>query len=117
MSIEDPPTKVIEVRSDNYLSRPIHYRDDSMLLYGPVSTNDKKNAKDKYYEIVLHKPFTESLNHMYRYNYFISRLYLIIPIDYVLVIVFNLSSVYYVLRVLKNVRKVLLSSKREFLFM
>ncbi|XP_045450931.1 85/88 kDa calcium-independent phospholipase A2 [Melitaea cinxia] len=65
LSIEDPPTKVIEVRSDNYLSRPIHYRDDSMLLYGPVSSSDKKNAKDKYYEIVLHKPFTESLNHMY----------------------------------------------------
>lgn len=28
-----------------------------------------KNSKDKYYEIVLHKPFTESLHHMYRFVY------------------------------------------------
>ncbi|CAH2090871.1 unnamed protein product [Euphydryas editha] len=65
LSIEEPPTKVIEVRSENYISRPIHYRDDSMLLYGPGSSSDRKNAKDKYYEIVLNKPFTESLHHMY----------------------------------------------------
>ncbi|XP_045526544.1 85/88 kDa calcium-independent phospholipase A2 [Pieris brassicae] len=65
LGTEDPPTKVIEVRPDNYVSRPIYYRDDSMLLYGPKIPNDGKNSKDKFYEIVLHKPFTESLHQMY----------------------------------------------------
>ncbi|KAJ8713641.1 hypothetical protein PYW07_014011 [Mythimna separata] len=65
LGTEEAPTKVIEVRSDNYISRPIHYREDSMLLYGPKNPPDGKNSKDKYYEIVLHKPFTESLHQMY----------------------------------------------------
>lgn len=64
LSIAEPPNKVLEVRFDNYLSRPIHYREDSMLLYGP---SESKNSKDKCFEIVLNKPFTESLHHMYRY--------------------------------------------------
>ncbi|KAG6446584.1 hypothetical protein O3G_MSEX004519 [Manduca sexta] len=65
LGAEEPPTKVLEVRSDNYIARSIHYREDSMLLYGPKIPNDGKNPKDKYYEIVLHKPFTESLHQMY----------------------------------------------------
>ncbi|XP_014367859.2 85/88 kDa calcium-independent phospholipase A2 [Papilio machaon] len=65
LGTEEVPTKVLEVRSDNYVSRPIHYREDSMLLYGPKNSSETKNAKEKYYEIVLHKPFTESLYHMY----------------------------------------------------
>ncbi|CAH2039422.1 unnamed protein product, partial [Iphiclides podalirius] len=65
LGTEELPTKVLEVRSDNYISRPIHYREDSMLLYGPKMPPNNKNSKDKYYEIVLHKPFTESLYHMY----------------------------------------------------
>ncbi|XP_013146930.1 PREDICTED: uncharacterized protein LOC106109842 isoform X1 [Papilio polytes] len=65
LGTEEVPTKVLEVRSDNYISRPIHYREDSMLLYGPKIPQDTKNPKDKHYEIVLHKPFTESLHHMY----------------------------------------------------
>ncbi|XP_045496134.1 85/88 kDa calcium-independent phospholipase A2 [Colias croceus] len=65
LAVDDPPNKVIEVRSDNYISRPIHYRDDSMLMYGPKNPSDGKNNKDKCYEIVLHKPFTESLHQMY----------------------------------------------------
>lgn len=36
-----------------------------MLLYGPKIPNDGKNPKDKYYEIVLYKPFTENLHQMY----------------------------------------------------
>ncbi|KAF9823134.1 hypothetical protein SFRURICE_019614 [Spodoptera frugiperda] len=51
LGTEEAPTKVIEVRSDNYISRPIHYREDSILLYGPKSPNDGKNTKDKYFEI------------------------------------------------------------------
>lgn len=66
LGTEESPTKVLEVRSDNYLSRPIHYRKDSILLYGPKLPPDSKNPRDKYYEIVLHKPFTESLHQMYR---------------------------------------------------
>ncbi|CAG4946867.1 unnamed protein product [Parnassius apollo] len=65
LGIEEQPTKVLEVRSDNYISRPIHYREDSMLLYGPKIPPDTKNPKDKLYEIVLHKPFTESLHQMF----------------------------------------------------
>ncbi|XP_049706832.2 85/88 kDa calcium-independent phospholipase A2 isoform X1 [Helicoverpa armigera] len=65
LGTEEAPTKVIEVRSDNYISRPIHYREDSILLYGPKNPPDGKNTKEKYYEIVLHKPFTESLHQMY----------------------------------------------------
>lgn len=61
---EELPTKVLEVRSDNYLFRPIHYRKDSMILYAPKIPSEK-NAKDKYYEIVLQKPFTETLHQMY----------------------------------------------------
>ncbi|KAI5637886.1 ankyrin repeats (many copies) domain-containing protein [Phthorimaea operculella] len=64
LGTEESPTKVLEVRSDNYLSRPIYYREDSMLLYGP-NAQENKNSKDKYFEIVLHKPFTESLHQMY----------------------------------------------------
>lgn len=55
---------MLEVRSDNYLFRPIHYRKDSMILYAPKIPSEK-NAKDKYYEIVLQKPFTETLHQMY----------------------------------------------------
>ncbi|CAK1585982.1 unnamed protein product [Parnassius mnemosyne] len=65
LGIEELPTKVLEVRSDNYISRPICYREDSMLLYGPKIPPDSKNPKDKLYEIVLHKPFTESLHQMF----------------------------------------------------
>ncbi|XP_048487667.1 85/88 kDa calcium-independent phospholipase A2 [Plutella xylostella] len=65
LGTDDPPTKVLEVRSDNYISRPIHYREESMLLYGPKMPPDNKNSKDKYYEIILHKPFTETAHQMY----------------------------------------------------
>ncbi|KAM3966114.1 calcium-independent phospholipase A2 VIA [Aphomia sociella] len=65
LGVEESPTKVLEVRSDNYVSRPIHIRKDSMILFAPKLPIDNKNTRDKYYEIVLQKPFTESLNQMY----------------------------------------------------
>ncbi|XP_061714883.1 85/88 kDa calcium-independent phospholipase A2-like [Cydia pomonella] len=65
LGTEDSPTKVIEVRSDNYVSRPIHYREDSMLLYGPKIKDGKNNSKDKYFDIILYKPSTESTPQMY----------------------------------------------------
>nr|ATU31391.1 calcium-independent cellular PLA2 [Plodia interpunctella] len=65
LGAEESPTKVLEVRSDNYISRPILYREDSMILYAPKIPVDNKNPKDKFFEIVLQKPFTETLHHMY----------------------------------------------------
>ncbi|KAL4711460.1 hypothetical protein ACJJTC_005584 [Scirpophaga incertulas] len=65
LGTEESPTKVLEVRSDNYISRPVRYREDSMILYAPKIPPDTKNTKDKYYEIILHKPFTESLHSIF----------------------------------------------------
>ncbi|KAL0822332.1 hypothetical protein ABMA28_004431 [Loxostege sticticalis] len=65
LGAEESPTKVIEVRSDNYISRPVLYRKDSMILYAPKIPPDSKNTKDRFFEIILHKPFTESLHTMY----------------------------------------------------
>lgn len=69
LGAEESPTKVIEVRSDNYISRPVLYRKDSMILYAPKIPPDSKNTKDRFFEIILHKPFTESLHTMYRSEY------------------------------------------------
>ncbi|KAI4470260.1 calcium-independent phospholipase a2 [Holotrichia oblita] len=58
---ETPPTKVLEVKPDIFSERHIICREDGLVLYAP-STN--KNDKPKY-EIVLHKPYTESLHQTY----------------------------------------------------
>ncbi|XP_041987671.1 85/88 kDa calcium-independent phospholipase A2 [Aricia agestis] len=67
LGVEEPPTKVIEVRADSYVSRHVHCRDDSMQVYAPKTPPDSRNnnSRDKYYEIVLQKPFTESIDQMY----------------------------------------------------
>ncbi|CAH0398863.1 unnamed protein product [Chilo suppressalis] len=62
---EDTPTKVLEVRSDRYISRPVRYREDSMLLYAPSNPPDSKNSTERFFEIILHKPVAENHNHMY----------------------------------------------------
>lgn len=67
LGTDDPPTKVLEVKSESYVSRPVYYRDDCMLLYGP-KIPDAKNSKDKNFEIIMHKPFTDT-HQMYRYKY------------------------------------------------
>lgn len=56
-----PPGKVQEIKSDTTQHLPVVLRDDSMLLYGP----DMRGTK-AVYEIVLHKPFSESMNTSYR---------------------------------------------------
>lgn len=56
-----PPERVQEIKSDTVQNLPVILRDDSMLLYGP----DPKATKPVY-EIVLHKPFSESMNTSYR---------------------------------------------------
>lgn len=56
----DPvPTKVIEVKPDAYSNRHIYYREDSIILYEPNASSNKKEPHK--YEIVLHRPTTESL--------------------------------------------------------
>lgn len=57
-----PPNVVQEVRPEQYTNRRIHSREDGIVLYGP---GESKN-QDKY-EIVLHRPCTETLHQAYRY--------------------------------------------------
>ncbi|XP_033211846.1 85/88 kDa calcium-independent phospholipase A2 isoform X2 [Belonocnema kinseyi] len=57
--VEAPADVVLEVRSDQYGNRHIHCREDGVVLYNP---GDK--YKDKY-EIVLHRPCTETLHQAY----------------------------------------------------
>lgn len=64
LSVEPPPTKVIEVTPDQYTSRTTYLRGDGIILYQPA--NDGKKQKGKY-EIVLHRPCTESLHQAFRF--------------------------------------------------
>lgn len=64
LSAEAPPTKVIEAKSDAYTARDIYCREEGMVLYAPQASNKKEKPR---YEIVLHRPCTESLHQTYRY--------------------------------------------------
>lgn len=55
-----PPSIVQEVKPENYSNRHIECREDGIVLYGPGEKNEKK------YEIVLHRPCTETLHQAYR---------------------------------------------------
>ncbi|KZC05683.1 PREDICTED: 85/88 kDa calcium-independent phospholipase A2 [Dufourea novaeangliae] len=52
------PHIVQEVKPDQYCNRHIHCREDAIVLYGPGTRNEK-------YEIVLHRPYTETLHQAY----------------------------------------------------
>ncbi|XP_076756311.1 calcium-independent phospholipase A2 VIA [Xylocopa sonorina] len=54
-----PPNIVQEVKPENYSNRRIECREDGIVLYGP---GDKVQEK---YEIVLHRPCTETLHQAY----------------------------------------------------
>lgn len=54
-----PPNIVQEVKPENYSNRHIECREDGIVLYGP-GENERK------YEIVLHRPCTETLHQAYR---------------------------------------------------
>lgn len=54
-----PPSIVQEVKPENYSNRHIECREDGIVLYGPGEKNEKK------YEIVLHRPCTETLHQAY----------------------------------------------------
>ncbi|XP_066602685.1 85/88 kDa calcium-independent phospholipase A2-like [Prorops nasuta] len=53
---ESPPNKVIEIDVEDYSNREIINREDGIVLYGPPK--DKSNNK---YEVLLHRPCTESI--------------------------------------------------------
>lgn len=65
LGTEPAPTKVLENKADNYSERHIHCREEGLILYAPQNNINNKKEKSKY-EIVLHKPCTESL-YAYRY--------------------------------------------------
>ncbi|KAK2586301.1 hypothetical protein KPH14_001551 [Odynerus spinipes] len=51
-----PPNVVLAVKPDQYSNRHIHCREDGIVLYRPGNRNADK------YEIVLHRPCTETLD-------------------------------------------------------
>ncbi|XP_050301399.1 85/88 kDa calcium-independent phospholipase A2 isoform X2 [Anthonomus grandis grandis] len=64
LNSEVPSSKVIEVRPDTFASREIHLREDGLVLYLPQKNNKNRNEKPTY-EIVLHRPTTETLVQTY----------------------------------------------------
>ncbi|VEN44727.1 unnamed protein product, partial [Callosobruchus maculatus] len=64
LSSDPPSNKVLETRPDAYSQRGIHSReDDGLVLYLPPQ-NVPKGSKAQY-EIVLHRPTTETLHQIY----------------------------------------------------
>ncbi|XP_030753365.1 85/88 kDa calcium-independent phospholipase A2 isoform X2 [Sitophilus oryzae] len=51
-----PSNKVTDCRSDSFASREIHMREDGLVLYLPQKTSNRPT-----FEIVLHRPTTETL--------------------------------------------------------
>lgn len=64
LGVDSPPTKIVEVKTDSYSNRDVLCREEGIVVYCPDTSKSKK--QDQCYEIVLHKPFTESFNHAYR---------------------------------------------------
>ncbi|CAH0547476.1 unnamed protein product [Brassicogethes aeneus] len=63
LSVEAPPNKVTEVKSDGFSSRKILYREDALVVYLPPEIEGKKDKS--VYEIVLHRPTTETIHQTY----------------------------------------------------
>ncbi|CAG9864303.1 unnamed protein product [Phyllotreta striolata] len=64
LSAEPPPNKVMETRSDLFSSRDIHSREDGLVLYLPPPMSQKTKTTSNY-EIVLHRPATETLHQLF----------------------------------------------------
>ncbi|XP_056648135.1 85/88 kDa calcium-independent phospholipase A2 isoform X1 [Diorhabda sublineata] len=64
LSFEPQPNKVIETRPDLFTSRGIHCREDGLVLYTPA-INEKDKGIKSHYEIVLHRPTTETLHQIF----------------------------------------------------
>lgn len=56
-----PPNKVIEVKADSYGTSNTLLREEGLQLYGPATT-PTDTSKKVIYEIVVHKPFPETMN-------------------------------------------------------
>jgi calcium-independent phospholipase A2 len=56
------PNKVLDVKSGQYSDRFIHCREEALVLYGP----SKEGLRTQKYEIVLHRPCSESLHQAFR---------------------------------------------------
>lgn len=54
------PTKVIDVKSEKYSDRQIISREDCIVLYA-------NSENEPRFEIVMHKPCSESVSQAYRY--------------------------------------------------
>lgn len=67
LGTEPGPTKVLETKADNYSERDIYCREEGLILYAPLINPNNRKEKAKY-EIVLHKPYTESLHYTYRFE-------------------------------------------------
>ena len=58
-----PAGQVVEVKSTSeFHKRHIYCREDSLVLYKPGNTE-----REKKYEIILHRPCTETLHQGFRY--------------------------------------------------
>jgi hypothetical protein len=57
------PNKVLDVKPGQYSDRFIHCREEALVLYGP--TKEGKPTQEKY-EIVLHRPCSETLHQAFR---------------------------------------------------
>ncbi|KOC68741.1 85 kDa calcium-independent phospholipase A2 [Habropoda laboriosa] len=53
------PNEILEVKPENYSNRHIESREDAIVLYGPGKKSEET------YEIVLHRPCTETLHQAY----------------------------------------------------
>ncbi|KAG5681964.1 hypothetical protein PVAND_011364 [Polypedilum vanderplanki] len=66
---EIPPSKVIEKSLDSIASYNVLQRDDCMLLFAPQitdnSTSNTSSKSKKFYEIILYRPASESINSSY----------------------------------------------------
>ena len=58
---EVPGNTVVEVKTNEYHKRHIYCREDGIVLYTAGNTEKEK------YEIVIHRPCTETLHQGYRY--------------------------------------------------
>jgi hypothetical protein len=57
------PNKVLDVKSGEYSNRFIHCREEALVLYGTTKEGIPTQQK---YEIVLHRPCSETLHQAFR---------------------------------------------------
>lgn len=63
LGVDAPPNKVQEVKTDTLEHLQILHRDDGMVMYSPPLGSTEKKA---IYEIVVHRPYADTVNTSYR---------------------------------------------------